>query len=66
MTRIGILPQKRATPEWGRPVVAEGVGFEPTEHCCSRVLQTRAFLHSAILPNDRMHYTTSGGIVQTL
>jgi hypothetical protein len=22
---------------------AEGVGFEPTEHCCSRVFETRAF-----------------------
>ena len=34
--------------------MAEGVGFEPTEHCCSRVLQTRAFVHSAILPCGRI------------
>lgn len=62
--RIGILLRNRATLARGRPVMAEGVGFKSTERRCSRILQTRVLVHSAVLPNDAIYCSMSGGIVQ--
>ncbi len=37
---------------------AEGVGFEPTEHCCSHVFETRAFGRTMLPLLAKRHYST--------
>lgn len=37
-------------------MLAEGVGFEPTNACASAVFKTAAFNHSATLPDGEKRY----------
>jgi hypothetical protein len=41
--------------------VAEGVGFEPTETCASRLFKSRAFVRSAIPPATLGHEEPGAG-----
>lgn len=41
---------KKAFPAVGESLMAEKVGFEPTEHCCSTVFKTASLNHSDTSP----------------
>ncbi len=51
-----------------RPTIAqaEGVGFEPTEHFCSRVFETRAFDRTMLPLQAKKHYSTAARHRQTI
>jgi hypothetical protein len=44
---------------------AEGVGFEPTEHFCSRVFETRALGRTMLPLLAKLNYSTAIAIRQT-
>ncbi len=45
---------------------AEGVGFEPTEHFCSRVFETRAFGRAMLPLQTTGHYSTASCVGQNI
>jgi hypothetical protein len=63
-TRL-VFERGSVTPLVAEGVVAEGVGFEPTETFVSRLFKSRAFVRSAIPPSARQgsrHPRCAGGV----